>query len=81
MERLDPFNGLLLSPSIDAVFDKGLISFDHQGEILISNAISSGNLECLGVTWNQKLAMTPERHLYMDYHRNHVFKLVGLGTP
>src|SRR5262249_6618878 len=35
-ERLDPFNGLLLSPSYDAAFDIGLISFREDGGIIFS---------------------------------------------
>ena len=33
-ERLDIYNGLLLSPNIDSCFDKGYISFDDHGNIL-----------------------------------------------
>ena len=35
-ERLYVFNGLLPSPSLDALFDKGYVSFDEGGRILIS---------------------------------------------
>jgi len=34
-ERLNLYNGLLLSPALDACFDTGYISFDDQGGILI----------------------------------------------
>lgn len=35
-ERIDPNNGLLLAPHIDRVFDRGLISFDRDGRLLLS---------------------------------------------
>jgi putative restriction endonuclease len=35
-ERLDGANGLLLTPSIDHLFDRGFISFKGDGELLIS---------------------------------------------
>ena len=38
-ERLDPFNGLMLAPNIDALFDSGLITFDPDGTIKISPKI------------------------------------------
>ncbi|RKY67696.1 MAG: HNH endonuclease, partial [Candidatus Latescibacterota bacterium] len=31
------YNGLLLSPNLDACFDSGFISFDDAGNILISS--------------------------------------------
>ncbi len=40
-ERLDVFNGLLLSPNIDAAFDTGYITFDLHGKIVLSNAIAA----------------------------------------
>ena len=41
--RLNPGNGLLLSPNLDALFDKYLISFEEDGNILISNKITTKN--------------------------------------
>ena len=38
-ERLDGNNGLLLSPSLDKLFDKGYISFDDKGVMLIKSKI------------------------------------------
>ncbi len=39
-ERLDPNNGILLSPLYDALFDRHLISFDDNGKILVSERIA-----------------------------------------
>ena len=38
-ERLDVNNGILLSPTYDALFDKHLISFSDEGEILLSSTV------------------------------------------
>jgi hypothetical protein len=35
-ERLDPENGFMLTPTIDHLFDKGFISFEDDGGLLIS---------------------------------------------
>ena len=35
-ERLDPENGFMLTPTIDHLFDKGFISFEDNGDLLIS---------------------------------------------
>ncbi|WP_373691251.1 HNH endonuclease [Peribacillus frigoritolerans] len=43
-ERIDFYNGLLLCPSHDAVFDSGYISFDSEGNIIISELLDKENI-------------------------------------
>jgi hypothetical protein len=68
-ERIDPFNGLLLAAHLDALFDKGLISFDSNGFILISGLISETDLNKLSIDKSMQLKMPPETHEYMKCHR------------
>ena len=48
-QKLDPENGLLLSVSMDALFDKGLISFSINGSILIGDDLDDKSIEILGL--------------------------------
>ena len=73
-ERLDPFNGLMLAPNIDALFDSGLITFDTDGTIKIHPTIDPENQERLGISRDMKLKIEPESEKYFEYHRNHVFQ-------
>ena len=73
-ERLDPFNGLMLAPNIDALFDSGLITFDTNGTIKISPKIDLENQKRLGISPDLKLKIKPESKKYFEYHRNHVFQ-------
>ncbi len=73
-ERLDPFNGLMLAPNIDRLFDKGLITFDTNGTIKISPKIDPGNQKRLGIFPDMQLKIEPESEKYFEYHRNHVFQ-------
>ena len=73
-ERLDPFNGLMLAPNIDRLFDKGLITFDPDGTIKISPKIDPGNQKRLGIFPDMQLKIEPESEKYFEYHRNHVFQ-------
>lgn len=73
-ERLDPSNGLMLAPNIDALFDSGLITFDTDGTIKISPKIDPENQERLGISRDMKLKIEPESEKYFEYHRNHVFQ-------
>ena len=73
-ERLDPSNGLMLAPHIDALFDSGLITFDTDGTIKISPKIDPENQKRLGISPDMKLKIKPESEEYFEYHRNHVFQ-------
>ena len=57
---LDPFNGLMLAPNIDALFDSGLITFDADGTIKISPKIDLENQKRLGISPDMKLKIEPE---------------------
>ena len=54
-EKLDPYNGLLLLPNYDKLFDKHLISFDDDGKIIISPQIKKEEYKVLGISSNDKL--------------------------
>lgn len=46
-ERLDVYNGLLLTPNYDKLFDLGFISFDNNGMILFSKELKTLNASML----------------------------------
>ena len=70
-ERLDPENGILLSPNLDGLFDRYLISFRDSGEIIISNNITELDLERLGIRNNMKLSqVTDGMKPYLKRHRD-----------
>lgn len=72
-ERLDVFNGLLLSPNMDVLFDKGFISFEDDGSLLLSRAITHAALIALGCQPNLKLKLDRRHAVYLKHHRSEVF--------
>lgn len=54
-ERLDVNNGLLLSPTYDALFDKHLVTFDNNGKIQLSDKIEISAYQKIGVTGKEKI--------------------------
>ena len=73
-ERLDPFNGLLLAVHVDALFDRGLISFEDTGTLLISSMLSQDNLGRLGIVRGAMISGLDARHgAYLAHHRAHCF--------
>lgn len=75
MERLDGHNGLLLSPHIDALFDKGYISFEDNGDMLISIKTSPIVLSQWGIKSKLNVGnFNDKQKIYLAYHRAEVFK-------
>lgn len=74
-ERLDPFNGLLLIANLDALFDKGLITFSASGELLCSRAVPIAERPRLGLSRGMRLRKVDRLHKsYLAYHRKDVFR-------
>lgn len=71
-EKIDKFNGLLLLPTYDKLFDLGFISFDDNGKILISKSLT--NLDKLGVDRNIAIDIKHENKKYLEYHRQEILK-------
>jgi putative restriction endonuclease len=73
-ERLNPYNGLLLLPQYDQLFDKGLISFDASGAIMFSPAINAIQPAKLGIDVRDRIRALSGKHLrFLEYHRAEVF--------
>ncbi|EHY8552884.1 HNH endonuclease [Vibrio parahaemolyticus] len=71
-ERLDRFNGLLLSPNIDRAFDLGFISFDSNGRILFSPKLE--DKQDFGLNDAMKIEIKHQHQYYLEFHREFVFK-------
>jgi predicted restriction endonuclease len=76
-ERLDVFNGLLLAPTLDALFDGGWISFEDDGVMLTSALLPGAARVQLGLAADWRLAgLKPEHASYLAFHRRHEFRLL-----
>lgn len=72
-ERLDPFNGFMLAAHIDALFDKGYISFSNDGSLLISTLCKKDITEKLNINTNTKIKSNDESKEYLKWHRDKIF--------
>lgn len=68
-ERLDVDNGILLSPLYDALFDKHLISFNDEGNILFSPTLTDDQIGELGISTNAKISVKRGMLKYLARHR------------
>lgn len=74
-EKLNGCNGLLLSPHVDHLFDKGLISFSDEGKLLLSPALDLSVLTRWGISVDASYGkFSPEQANFLRYHREAVFK-------
>lgn len=77
-ERLDVFNGLLLAPHVDALFDGGWLSFSDTGQVMVSDALQASALALLGVQPNWAVGgLRPQHRVYLAFHRQSVFRQAG----
>ena len=73
-DRLNIYNGFLLSANYDALFDKGLITFNDTGLIMSSNRLSKSQIYDIGGDKYKALRWIDERHLpFLEWHRKNVF--------
>jgi len=73
-EKLDGCNGLLLSPHVDRLFDKGLISFQNDGDVMVSKKLGSETLSRWGLNKIVNVGSFSSNQIrYLQYHRENVF--------
>ena len=73
-EKLDEYNGLLLAPNPDKIFELGLISFEDNGKIIISSKLSNEDLTKLNINKDTVLNLKENHKKYIKYHRENKFK-------
>lgn len=73
-ERLDVYNGFLLCPHHDALFDKGYITFDNDGKIIISDLLDKKTRVLLNIDENIKISLDRKHKKYLEWHRDNKFE-------
>ena len=74
-ERLDVFNGFLLAPHLDALFDAGYITVDENRVVLVSPALSEDDRRILNLRELPPLRGLAEEHRpYLEWHRVNLFR-------
>ena len=79
-ERLNGENGLLLTPSIDHLFDRGFISFEDNGELMISDVAHKESARRMGVETEHVLRVgkfSEGQKFFLAHHRRSIFLQTG----
>ena len=74
-EKLDGNNGFLLSPHVDHLFDRGYISFEDNGDLIVSDSLNREVLQRwnIGTSFNAG-TMRDEQKPYLAAHRDFIFR-------
>lgn len=70
-EKTDKFNGLLLAPHYDKLFDKGLISFSDTGNIMFSPLLSNHLIQEWGLEGKKLTTVHRNTAAYLAFHRGY----------
>ncbi len=74
-ERLDVFNGLLLAPHLDAVFDQGFITVMDDGTVSVWQGLADDARRLLCLESPMRInALTPQHRVYLQWHREKLFR-------
>ena len=74
-ERLDGENGLLLTPTMDHLFDRGFIGFEDSGVMIVSPVADVPSLTRMGIATDRVInvgTFTEGQKQFLDYHRESV---------
>ncbi len=74
-ERLDVYNGLLLSALWDAAFDRGLVTFDDEGRPQFSPSLS--DVARAELRWRDPIPLTDKHRKRLAWHRANLFVSTG----
>lgn len=75
-ERLNGENGLLLTPDVDLLFDRGLIGFENNGDVLVSPVADVRSFERMGLMPEMLRnvgAFSEGQKRFLEFHRESVF--------
>lgn len=75
-ERLDGENGFLLTPDVDLLFDRGFITFENSGKVLVSPVADVSAIGKMGITEEMLRnvgAFSSGQQRYLDWHRENIF--------
>ncbi|TBR07423.1 MAG: HNH endonuclease, partial [Lysobacter sp.] len=76
VERLDGENGLLLTPDADHLFDRGFLSFEDSGRVLVSPVAHAPSLRAMGLdpaSLSSVGSFSEGQRAFLSYHRDNVF--------
>jgi putative restriction endonuclease len=77
-QRLDGENGLLLTPTVDHLFDKGFISFEDTGRLIVAPVADPVSLKRMGIDGEVEVnvgGFSQGQRQHLEFHRENVLRM------
>jgi putative restriction endonuclease len=77
-QRLDGENGLLLTPTVDHLFDKGFISFEDTGRLIVAPVADPVSLQRMGIDGEVEVnvgGFSQGQRQHLEFHRENVLRM------
>lgn len=72
-EKLHGCNGLLLAPHVDHLFDRGFISFEGNGDLIVSEEMEAEVLDAWAIVVPRNVGVfNVDQQHFLSFHREHV---------
>ena len=73
--KLDPYNGLALTPTFDLLVDRGYLSFENNGDLILSSTLTQNEISQLELPDDFRLEiLNDSQRSYIKYHRTEILK-------
>lgn len=72
-EKINPYNGFLLCPNHDRLFDRGYMTFSDDGNIIISSKINTKDYTYLSINDKMKIHLHEKNKKFIRWHRENIF--------
>ena len=69
---------MLLTPTVDHLFDKGFISFEDAGQLIVSPVADPVSLKRMGIDHERRVnvgAFSEGQRRYLEFHRENVLRM------
>jgi len=77
-ERISGYNGILLSPHVDALFDDHLITFERDGQMHVHESLSRAVLDRWGIDPARRVErFRPEQTTFLSHHQSVFASKIG----
>ena len=65
----------MLTPTFDRMFDRGLLTFEDNGDVRVSPTVSRNVVHRIALDDHRNVGQfTEDQRKYLSYHREHVFR-------
>lgn len=78
-EMYDRYNGFTMTPTIHKLFDLGYLTFDMNGDMMLSDFLRNYDRRCLNLNRQVRIDLKEEHKPYLKWHNDNTFIRISRG--